>query len=101
MAGIGPVSIRTGSLPTTLIVRTRARTVSPWRRTAASEAISSAAAPSEIWLATPAVRTPPSLSGLSAASFSADVSGRGPSSCARPAAGTISSTNKGPAVTAR
>ena len=52
------------------------------RRTARSEAISRAAAPSEIWLASAAVIRPPSRSGLSPAIFSSVVSGRGPSSLA-------------------
>src|SRR6266540_6139768 len=80
VAGIGPVSMSTGSEPTTLIACTRASGVSPWVRTADSDATSSAAAPSEIWLETAAVILPPSRSGSSWASFSLLLSGRGPSS---------------------
>ena len=70
VAGIGPVSMSTGSEPTTLIACTRATGVSPCARTAGSEATSSAAAPSEIWLETAAVMRPPSRRGLSSANFS-------------------------------
>ena len=43
-----------GSEPTTAIAKSRAIGVNPYRRTASAEAISRAAAPSEIWLDTAA-----------------------------------------------
>ena len=51
----------------------RARGFRPCRRTAASLAISSAAAPSAIWLDTAAVTRPPGVSGSSVAIFSSVV----------------------------
>ena len=48
----------------------RARGVRPYRSTASGEASSTALAPSEIWLATAAVRRPPSVRVFSAAIFS-------------------------------
>ena len=68
----------------------RARGFSPWRLTAAAEAISSAAAPSAIWLETAAVIRPPGASGCSCAIFSSVVPTRGVSSVARPLRGAIS-----------
>ena len=89
---MGPVSIITGSAPTTAMVCTRASgAAEPVSRF--GQATSSAAAPSEIWLLSAAVTRPPSRSGGSAAIFSRLVSGRGPSSRARPNAGTTSSVN--------
>ena len=80
VAVIGAVSISTGSSPRADRWVIRARGRRPCSRTARSDAISSAAAPSEIWLDSAAVIVPPSRSGLSAAIFSSVVSRRGPSS---------------------
>ena len=80
----GAVSISTGSSPRADRWVIRARGRSPCQRTASSEAISRAAAPSEIWLDSAAVIVPPSRSGRSAAIFSSVVSRRGPSSRVTP-----------------
>ena len=80
MAGMGPVSMNTGSEPTTAMVWTRASGRNPWRRTASADATRIAAAPSLIWLARAAVSRPPSLIGVSAARASAVEPRRGPSS---------------------
>ena len=65
--------------------------MSPCRRTASSEATSSAAAPSEIWLASAAVSRPPSAERLSATRASRRSSpGAGPRRAATPATGAIS-----------
>ncbi len=79
VAGIGPSSIFTGSQPTVVWSMIRARGVSP-SASAFSRAISStAAAPSEICDALPAVTTPSGLNaGFNAASASSVVSGRMP-----------------------
>src|SRR5271165_5838812 len=61
------------------------RGVTPKRSTAAWEAMRTAAAPSEIWLATAAVRMPPWVKVGRPAIFSSDVSARGPSSTTSPA----------------
>ena len=74
VAGMGPVSIHTGSSPRTERCTTRARGVSPCSATARSEATSSALAPSQIWDATAAVTRPPGASGSSPAIFDSDVS---------------------------
>ena len=87
VAGITPVSMYTGSLPVTASEVIRARGVNPCRSTAASDAMSSAAAPSEICEAVAAVTAQPSRSGLSPAIFSSEVSRRGPSSVVTPATG--------------
>ena len=83
VAGIGPVSMITGSTPTVIASRMRARGVSP-SSSAFSRAINStAAAPSEICEELPAVTEPPSLkAGFSAASASRLVSRRMPWSAA-------------------
>src|SRR5260370_1153367 len=60
VAGIGPVSMKTGSAPTTARATTRAPGVSPCRSTAASEATSSAAEPSDLWDAAAAAVSQPS-----------------------------------------
>ena len=83
----------TGSAPVTVSVWMRARGVRPCRRTASSEAISSAAAPSEICDAVAAVSSQPSRSGFRPAIFSSEVSRRGPSSVVTPATGVISRSN--------
>ena len=71
VAGIGPVSILTGSSPVTTAVWTRASGVRPSALARSEVMISSAAAPSEICDALPAVIEPPSRNGaLSSASFS-------------------------------
>ena len=59
MAGITPVSIITGSSPTTAKLWKRARGRSPSRSAACGETISTAAAPSLIWEELPAVTTQP------------------------------------------
>ena len=60
VAGIGPVSMNTGSAPRALMWWMRARGLSLWSLTACSDASSTALAPSEIWLAIAAVSRPPS-----------------------------------------
>src|SRR6516164_7834641 len=85
VAGIGAVSIMTGSPPRTDMWWIRARGVRPNRSTAACDAMRRAAAPSEIWLATAAVRMPSSVRVGRVAIFFSDVSARGPSSAATPA----------------
>ena len=84
VAGIGPVSMITGSTPTVVASKTRARGARP-SSSAFSRAMSStAAAPSEICDELPAVTVPSSLNaGLSAASASRVVSRRMPWSVAR------------------
>ena len=72
MAGIGPLSMVTGSTPTMVEATMRARGLAPSRFTPASEARISAAAPSEIWDEVRAVCTPPSSTGWSWASFSSE-----------------------------
>ena len=66
----------------------------PPRWTAAGEAISTAAAPSEICDAVAAVSSQPSRNGFSSAIFSSDVSRRGPSSVVTPSTGVISRSNR-------
>ena len=95
VAGIGPVSISTGSLPATAIETMRARGLSPRLRALPFEAITTAAAPSTMPDEFPACSTPFSLNdGFSPASVSSVVPGRGCSSRAnaRPpmSSGTIS-----------
>ena len=53
--GIGPSSMRTGSVPTTAWARMRARGLMPSCFAFSSDMSSTAAAPSEIWLELPAV----------------------------------------------
>ena len=89
VAGIGPVSMNTGSAPRALMWWMRARGFRLWSLTACSEASSTALAPSEIWLAIAAVSRPPSTSVLRPAIFSSDVS-RGPSSVTKPSTAMIS-----------
>src|ERR1700689_2211257 len=84
VAGIGPVSMNTGSAPTTVSEWIRARGVKPCRRTASSDAISTAAEPSEICEAVAAVSSQPSRRGFSSAIFSREVSRRGASSVGTP-----------------
>ncbi len=76
--------------------RIRARGRSPCSATACSDAISSAAAPSAIWLDSAAVITPPSPAGRSGASLpirSSEVSRRGHSSSLTAPYRSISSAN--------
>ena len=79
VAGIGPVSMITGSTPTVVWSRIRARGLRPYS-SAFSRVISrTAAAPSEIWLELPAVTLPSGLNaGFRLASVSRLVSGRMP-----------------------
>ena len=80
-AGMGPVSMRTGSLPATAMETMRARGLRPSERARPFDAITTAAAPSTIPDELPACSTPSSLNeGLSAASVSTVVPGRGCSS---------------------
>src|SRR6202034_4446119 len=71
----------------------RARGVKPCRRTASSDATSTAAEPSEICDAVAAVISQPSRSGFSSAIFSRDVARRGPSSVVTPSIAVISRSN--------
>ena len=94
VAGMGPVSMKIGSSPRTLMWWMRARGVRPWSATACSEATSRAAAPSLVWLASAAVIRPPSTRGASWAIFSMLPPLRGPSSCSTPASGATSGWNR-------
>ena len=79
VAGIGPVSISTGSTPTVAWSTTRARARSPSSSAFARDMSRTAAAPSEICDELPAVITPSSLNaGFSSASPSSVVSRRMP-----------------------
>ena len=79
VAGIGPVSMITGSTPTVVWSTIRARAFSPSSSAVSREASSTAAAPSEICDELPAVITPSSLkAGFSSARLSAVVPGRMP-----------------------
>ena len=79
MAGIGPVSISTGSTPTVRWSTTRARARRPSASAVSRLARSTAEAPSETCDELPAVWRPSSLNaGLSSASPARDVSGRIP-----------------------
>src|SRR5216684_3455982 len=79
VAGIGPLSIMTGSEPTWVKPTNRARGRKPSSSAFSRDAISTAAAPSEIWLELPAVKnSSPSKAGFNVASRSTDVSARMP-----------------------
>ena len=79
VAGIGPVSMITGSTPTVVWSTIFARGVTPSSSAFSRVMSSTAAAPSETWEELPAVILPSSLkAGFSSASFSSEVSGRGP-----------------------
>ncbi len=81
VAGMGPVSMVTGSAPATAKLWKRARAVSPSSLAFSALMVSSAEAPSVICELLPAVILPSSLkAGRSPASFSAVVPGRIPSS---------------------
>mmetsp|Transcript_13043 Transcript_13043/g.40679 ORF Transcript_13043/g.40679 Transcript_13043/m.40679 type:complete len:214 (+) Transcript_13043:274-915(+) len=85
VAGMGPSSITTGSVPASASATTRARALAPLPARASacrprSLTIITAAAPSEICEAVPGVSTPPGAIGFSLASFSTVVFGRMPSS---------------------
>ena len=90
MAGIGAVSIHTGSAPRTERWCTRARGFRSYCFTAPSEAISKAADASLIWLDTAAVSRPPSWRVFKDAIFSSEVSRRAVSSAAKSPYATIS-----------
>ena len=79
-AGIGPVSINTGSSPTTEIDTISALGLDWIFFKPASLQIITAAAPSVIWLALPAVITPPSVTGFKPANLSKLASNLIPSS---------------------
>ena len=89
VAGIGAVSIQTGSAPRTDRWWMRARGVSPWVLRASSETTSMAAEASAIWLETAAVRRPPSTRVFRVAIL-AKLLSRGVSSWAKSPTGTIS-----------
>ena len=99
VAGIGAVSIHTGSAPRTDRWWMRARGFRPCVLTACSLAISSAADASEICDDTAAVSRPPSTSVRSERILSRSGS-RGPSSNVRPLSGSIS-RSKRPSARAR
>lgn len=81
VAGTGPRPISRGATPALALPTTRARGVSPCRRTAASLATTIAAAPSDSGDDDAAVTMPPARkTGLREASFSSVVDRRGPSS---------------------
>ncbi|RUS17500.1 hypothetical protein BC937DRAFT_89909 [Endogone sp. FLAS-F59071] len=74
MAGTGPIPMIVGSTPTACQLTIRAKGVSPYLLTACSLAITTAAAPSLMPEALPAVVTPPFLkAGLSFARLSSVV----------------------------
>src|SRR5919204_320904 len=99
-AGIGPMPITRGSTPATALATKRPSGSTPSARAFSSLATTSAAAPSLIPLALPAVTVPSRRkAGFSVASFSAVVSGRGCSSRASPST-ERSSVSKRPASTA-
>ena len=81
-AGIGPRPMISGRMAATEEAMIRARGVSPSSLARSSDITSTAAAPSLSGHALPAVTVPPSglKAGLSSASFSSVVPGRGPSS---------------------
>ena len=83
VAGIGAVSMITGSTPPSAKAWKRARGRRPRASAFRFSITSTALAPSVIWLELPAVMTPSGLNaGLRDASFSRLVSGRTPSSVA-------------------
>ena len=93
-AGTGPMPITRGSTPATAEPTNAPSGSTPSARAFSSLAITSAAAPSLRPLAFPAVTVPPARkAGLSWASFSALVSGRGCSSRTTSPTATISSSN--------
>jgi hypothetical protein len=102
VAGIGAVSMMTGSSPATTVVWMRTSGVRPSSRAFSEVVTSSAADPSEIWLALPALITPPAWNGvLRPASFSSVPPGRMPSSALTTVpsgvvTGTICSSNAPP-----
>ena len=99
-AGTGPMPITRGSTPATALPTNAPSGSMPSAWARSSLAITSAAAPSLIPLEFPAVTVPPSRkAGLSAAIFSAFVSGRGCSSRVTPSIAT-SSSSKRPASSA-
>ncbi len=84
VAGIGAVSMTTGSSPAITVVWMRTSGRRPSSRAFSEVVTSSAADPSEIWLALPALMTPSALNGVfSEASFSSVPPGRMPSSARR------------------
>mmetsp|Transcript_30938 Transcript_30938/g.100755 ORF Transcript_30938/g.100755 Transcript_30938/m.100755 type:complete len:216 (+) Transcript_30938:130-777(+) len=103
VAGMGPVSIATGSAAATATSRTRASGVSPYFLSAASLTTSIAAAPSAICDADPAVSLPPCAGerGLSFASDASVVPGRTHSSALRSDGTSTSSSAKAPRACAR
>ena len=94
-AGTGPMPITRGSTPAAALPTNAPSGSAPSARAFSSDAITSAAAPSLIPLAFPAVTVPPSRkAGFSAASFSAVTSGRGCSSTVTSPTGTSSSAKR-------
>ncbi len=99
VAGIGALSMKMGSAPRTLRWWMRARGVRSCAFTAASEATRTALAPSEIWLASAAVRVPPARRVGNFAIASRLVS-RGHSSMVKSPTGTVSLANRPSAIAA-
>ncbi len=100
VAGMGAVSIQTGSAARTDRWWMRARGVRPCSATARSDAMSSAAEPSEIWLETAAVSRPSGIRVRSPAIFSRVVPRRGPSSVVTSPSGAISRSKRPPSMAA-
>ena len=99
VAGIGPVSIMIGSTPAMTPVWKRTSGVSPSSAAFSLVITNSAADPSEICEALPAVTTPPSTKGVgNPANFSTEDPGRIPWSAVTPATSTISSAKSPSAV---
>ena len=99
MAGMGAVSIHTGSSARTDRWWMRARGVSPWSDRPCSLTISSAAEASEICEAHAAVTRPPSVS-VGSERILSQFGSRGPSSAAQSPSGTISASKR-PSARAR
>jgi hypothetical protein len=94
-AGTGPIPITRGSTPATALPANVASGSAPSARAFSSEATTSAAAPSLMPDALPAVTVPSRRkAGFSVASLSALASGRGCSSRETPSTGTSSSSKR-------
>ena len=81
-ANTGPMPISSGSVPATAMPTKRPSGVRPFFAATAASMTTSAAEPSESWLALPAVTTPPGSTVFSEARPSSVVSARLPSSFA-------------------
>ena len=93
-AGTGPIPITAGSTPATAEPKNVPSGSTPRSRARSSLAITSAAAPSLIPLASPAGPSRLRNAGRRPASFSTEVSGRGCSSCPSSPPGTSSSAKR-------